>query len=216
MTPRKEVKEHLLKNFTVYNPLKPTPCDEVGLCLYNMGDNNIVFTFGNENVKLCHSLINLLKGETSLASLLEYHRNKIGILEKLKTQRVGSQDEESSGLIKQILTKPAQPVGCLGEAPKPCFRDVLLVTLKDKHGLDEEKAKHCIENKIKEVASNVLIDQCITEEMEKHIDLKIKKSAKKIELLESVVGTFKDMLKVIQPKKVARFKEDYDFLGEMF
>jgi TPR repeat protein len=216
MTPRKEVKEHLLKNFTVYNPLKPTPCDEVGLCLYNMGDDNIVFTFGNENVKLCHSLMNLLKGENSLASLLEYHQNKIGILEKLKTQMVGSQDEESSGLIKQILTKPALPLGCLGEDPKPCFRDMLLMTLKDKHGLDEEKAKLCIDKKIKRVASNILIDQCIHEEMEKHVDLKIQKSVKKIALLESVVETFKDMLLATHPRKAARFKEDYDFLGEMF
>lgn len=64
--------------------------------------------------------------------------------------------------------------------------------------------------------TNLLIDQWLEKEITKHIELKIANRIEKIEILEGIVGSFKETLSVAQPKKIARFKKEYPYLDDMF
>jgi hypothetical protein len=111
-----------------------------------------------------------------------------------------------------ILNKPTRSYDCMVEGPEPCFKDYLIATLQNDHGVNKERAETFIENKLKGIASNVLIDKCIGDEITKRLNAKILKRVEKIQTLEGIEGTFKEMLPVTQCKKVARFKEEYNYL----
>ncbi|MBA3814162.1 MAG: sel1 repeat family protein [Alphaproteobacteria bacterium] len=219
MTPKKDVANHLLQTFKVHNPSHPTSSDEVGLRLYKVC-NSTLLAFGNENVKLCDAVMEILEGPGSLAGLIKHHQKKIDLLEKLKKQIGAEWDEESCVITKNILTKPQRKFTWGNDESKASFGDGLATSLKKTYGIEVTKTKEAIEKKLGKKTVNPLIDmhidQYIKNELPQYIEAKIKKRNDKIELLEEIVEIFKDMVKVTQPKKVGRFKTEYDFLDGMF
>lgn len=215
MEPKKAVLDHFKSHFDIYDPLNPTSSDEVGLRLYHVCDRTVL-AFGNENVKLCDGVMDVLEGKYGLPNLIHHHQKKRDLLERLKTQTALSLDEETRKLEYSLFAKPEQLCGWDGEAPKQAFADILVRSLQNKFNLDEDKAKLHLENKRKGRATNPLIDQFLEKEITEHIDLKIGKRAEKIEILEGIVDSFKDVLLLPRPQRVARFREEFPYLGDMF
>jgi len=82
--------------------------------------------------------------------------------------------------------------------------------------ISDETINLYIENKMVGVATNPTFEQCIDHELLERINQKIVKRTEKVELLEGIVDTFKQMLMVTHPQKVAKFKADYPDLSDMF
>lgn len=237
MTPKAAVREHLLKSFKVYDPLNPTHSDESGVRLYNVCDRTVM-AFGNENVQLGDQITSILEGKYSLSALINHHQKKLKLLEKLRAQKEellesrwvkkekdAVLDEKYLKLEYSILAKPARQYVWGGKHPSLVPSDCLAGALEKTYGIRKSVTKTSLAKMSKGEKIHPLLELNINRELQRddlqlqilvHLDEKIAKRVEKISVLEEIVENFQQMLTIVQPKKIAKFKKDYDFLGDMF
>lgn len=237
MTPKTSVREHLLKSFKVYDPLNPTPSDEIGVRLYNLWDRTVM-AFGNKNVILGDQIMNILEGKYSLSALINHHQKKLDLLEKLrekkedllerrwvKKEKNAVLDEEYLKLEYSILAKPDRQYEWGGGKPTLVPADCLANSLEKTYGIRKNVTKTYLAKMSKGEKIHPLLELNINRELQRdelqlqtlvHLDEKITKRMKKIAVLKGILENFQEMITTTQPKKVSKFRKDYDFLGDMF